>query len=38
MFARAVRGDLTPEQSVQRAHAECEKVFDNWRRRGLIGG
>ncbi|MGH3348247.1 MAG: extracellular solute-binding protein [Nocardioides sp.] len=38
MFARAARGDLTPEQSVQRAHAECEKIFDSWRRRDLIGG
>ena len=38
MFARAVRGDLTPEASVQRAHRECEKVFSNWRQRGLIGG
>lgn len=38
MFARAVRGNMTPEQSVQRAHAECERIFANWRRRGLIGG
>ncbi|PVG81080.1 hypothetical protein DDE18_19905 [Nocardioides gansuensis] len=38
MFARAVRGNMSPEQSVQRAHAECERIFSNWRRRGLIGG
>jgi ABC-type glycerol-3-phosphate transport system substrate-binding protein len=38
MFARAVRGDLTPEQSVQQTHAEVERIFSNWRRRGLIGG
>jgi ABC-type glycerol-3-phosphate transport system substrate-binding protein len=38
MFARAVRGSMTPGQSVQRAHRECEQVFANWRDRGLIGG
>ncbi len=38
MFASAVRGDASPEASVQAAHRECEKVFANWRQRGLIGG
>jgi multiple sugar transport system substrate-binding protein len=38
MFARSVRGSMTPEQSVMRAHRECEQVFANWRDRGLIGG
>jgi multiple sugar transport system substrate-binding protein len=38
MFARAVRGDSSPADSVRQAHAECEKVFGNWRQRGLIGG
>jgi multiple sugar transport system substrate-binding protein len=38
MFARAVRGDMTPQQSVEAAHSECEKIFNNWRGRGLIGG
>ena len=38
MFARAVRGNLSPEQSVQRTHRECERIFANWRERGLIGG
>ena len=38
MFARAVRGQMDPQASVQRAHRECERVFANWRKRGLIGG
>jgi multiple sugar transport system substrate-binding protein len=38
MFARAVRGQVDPRASVQRAHRECERIFANWRQRGLIGG
>jgi ABC-type glycerol-3-phosphate transport system substrate-binding protein len=38
MFARAARGAMTPEQTVQRAHRECESIFSNWRQRDLIGG
>lgn len=38
MFASAVRGDMSPEAAVQAAHRECDKVFANWRQRGLIGG
>jgi ABC-type glycerol-3-phosphate transport system substrate-binding protein len=38
MFARAVRGQQSPEESVQRAHGQCERVFEQWRNRGLIGG
>ena len=38
MFASAVRGDASPEAAVQQAHRECERVFANWRQRGLIGG
>ncbi|MGH3423378.1 MAG: hypothetical protein ACRDO8_01540, partial [Nocardioidaceae bacterium] len=38
MYARAARGKMTPEQTVQRASQECEKVFGKWRKRGLIGG
>ncbi|MPY78287.1 MAG: extracellular solute-binding protein [Actinophytocola sp.] len=37
MFARAARG-MSPEQSVKRAHEECERIFGRWRKRGLIGG
>ncbi|WP_367325672.1 ABC transporter substrate-binding protein [Streptomyces sp. HUAS ZL42] len=38
MFARAARGTESPQQSVQRAHEECERIFSRWRQRGLIGG
>lgn len=38
MFARAARGQMTPEQTVRTAHLECVRVFDRWRRRGLVGG
>ena len=38
MYARAARGRMTPEQSVQQAHDECARVFDRWRRHGLVGG
>ena len=38
MFARAVRGQMSPAASIQRAHRECERIFANWRQRGLIGG
>jgi multiple sugar transport system substrate-binding protein len=38
MFASAVRGDASPAEAVRQAHTDCEKIFSNWRRRGLIGG
>jgi ABC-type glycerol-3-phosphate transport system substrate-binding protein len=38
MFARAARGELTPEQSVAEATAEVEAIFTKWRDRGLVGG
>src|SRR5690606_17217970 len=36
MFARAVRGDETPEESIRSAAAEARVVYDGWRARGLI--
>jgi ABC-type glycerol-3-phosphate transport system substrate-binding protein len=38
MFARAARGEVTPEQSVADAAREVEGIFTKWRERGLIGG
>lgn len=38
MYARAARGKMSPEQSVQQAHQQVEKIFSKWRKRGLIGG
>jgi ABC-type glycerol-3-phosphate transport system substrate-binding protein len=37
MFARAARGEVTPQQAVADAEAQIRPVFDNWRARGLIG-
>ncbi len=37
MFARAARGDATPQQAVADAEAQIRPVFDKWRERGLIG-
>ena len=38
MYARAARGDMTPEESVKQTHQQVELVFDKWRQRGLVGG
>ncbi|WP_433291638.1 ABC transporter substrate-binding protein [Pseudonocardia sp. CA-142604] len=37
MFARAARGEATPQQAVADAEAKIRPIFDNWRARGLIG-
>lgn len=36
MFARAVRGDQTPEESIRTAADEARGIFDGWRERGLL--
>jgi ABC-type glycerol-3-phosphate transport system substrate-binding protein len=38
MYARAARGQQTPEESVARAESQMMPVFEKWRRQGLIGG
>jgi ABC-type glycerol-3-phosphate transport system substrate-binding protein len=38
MFARAARGEASPQQSVADATAEVEAIFAKWRERGLVGG
>ncbi|TDD68978.1 extracellular solute-binding protein [Jiangella aurantiaca] len=38
MFARAARGEVTPDQAVADATAEVDAIFAKWRARGLIGG
>lgn len=38
MFARAVRGEATPQQAVTDATGQVTAVFDKWRARGLVGG
>jgi ABC-type glycerol-3-phosphate transport system substrate-binding protein len=37
MFARAARGEASPQQAVADAEAQIIPIFDNWRARGLIG-
>ncbi|MBO0875907.1 MAG: extracellular solute-binding protein, partial [Pseudonocardia sp.] len=38
MFARAARGEATPQQAVADAEAQIRPIFDRWRQRGMIGG
>lgn len=38
MLARVARGEQEPEQSVLQTADECEKIFEKWRREGLVGG
>lgn len=38
MFAAAARGEKTPEQAMQDAHAQAEAIFQSWREKGLVGG
>jgi ABC-type glycerol-3-phosphate transport system substrate-binding protein len=38
MFAKAARGELSPEQAVADAERQIKPVFDKWRQRGLVGG
>jgi len=37
MFARAARGEASPQQAVADAEAQIKPIFDKWRQRGLIG-
>ncbi|GAB2672450.1 ABC transporter substrate-binding protein [Kribbella swartbergensis] len=38
MFAKAARGELSPEQAVADAERQIKPIFDKWRQRGLVGG
>ncbi|WP_158847786.1 ABC transporter substrate-binding protein [Saccharothrix deserti] len=38
MFARAVKGEATPQQSVADAEKQVTAIFDKWRAAGLVGG
>ncbi|MFI5606443.1 ABC transporter substrate-binding protein [Amycolatopsis sp. NPDC051903] len=38
MFARAVRGEATPQQSVAEAEGQVNAIFTKWRAAGLVGG
>jgi multiple sugar transport system substrate-binding protein len=38
MFGRAARGQMTAKQAVADAEEQINKIFKNWRGRGLVGG
>lgn len=38
MFARAARGEATPQQSVAQAEGQVNAIFAKWRAAGLVGG
>jgi multiple sugar transport system substrate-binding protein len=38
MFAKAARGELSPQQAVADAERQIKPIFDKWRKRGLVGG
>ncbi|UQS24501.1 MULTISPECIES: ABC transporter substrate-binding protein [Amycolatopsis] len=38
MFARAARGEMTPQQSVAEAENQVNAIFAKWRAAGLVGG
>lgn len=38
MFARSVRGEMTPEEAASWAEEEITPIFDKWRDAGLVGG
>lgn len=38
MYAKAARGEMTPQQAVADAERQIKPIFDKWRRRGLVGG
>ncbi|HEX5535200.1 MAG TPA: substrate-binding domain-containing protein [Actinomycetales bacterium] len=38
MFARAARGQQSPQQTVAQAETEIKSIFDKWRAKGLVGG
>ena len=38
MYAKAARGELSPQQSVAEAEKQINGIFQNWRSRGLVAG
>ena len=38
MFAKAARGERSPQQAVAEADAEAKRIFEKWKKRGLVGG
>jgi ABC-type glycerol-3-phosphate transport system substrate-binding protein len=38
MYAKAARGELSPQQSIAEAEKQINNIFQNWRSRGLVAG
>ena len=38
MFAKAARGDMSPQAAVADAEAKIKEIFQKWRGQGLVGG
>jgi ABC-type glycerol-3-phosphate transport system substrate-binding protein len=38
MFAKAARGELSPQAAVTDADQQIKAIFDKWRKQGLVGG
>ena len=38
MYAKAARGEMSPEQAVADAEQQVKAIFDKWRAKGLVGG
>lgn len=38
MFAKAARGERSPQQAVAEADAQAKRIFEKWKKRGLVGG
>jgi hypothetical protein len=38
MFAKAATGKLTPEKALEEANTRIKQIFNDWRKRGLVGG
>lgn len=36
MFAKAARGDLKPEDAIKEAEVHCNRIFAEWKEKGLI--
>jgi ABC-type glycerol-3-phosphate transport system substrate-binding protein len=38
MFAKAARGELSPKAAVEDAEKQITRIFDDWRKKGLVAG
>ncbi len=38
MYAKAAKGDMTPKDAVKDAYDQFVKIYEKWRKEGLVGG